>query len=187
MARNDSMSSSSRRAWFSCASRPVSLSSRRRKWPGLDDLRADPQAVAVVGRLELDLLDVEAALVQPLQPLLEPVALVGAEVLLGHQLVPDALVLRGDLRRELERVVDLEVAELRLEVEQLAGDVLLRDARGRAAAGRRSAGRAARRSRRRRRTRRACARRVGRACSRASSRPSRTRRGAGARAGSRAR
>ena len=29
-ARNDSMSSSSRRAWFSCASSPVSLSSRRR-------------------------------------------------------------------------------------------------------------------------------------------------------------
>ena len=44
----------------------------------LDDVRVEPQPVAVRRRVELDLLDVEAELVQPVQPLVELVALVGA-------------------------------------------------------------------------------------------------------------
>src|SRR4029453_9733459 len=41
------------------------------------------------------------------------------------ELVPEALVGGPRLLRELERVAEAEVAELRREVEQLAGDVLL--------------------------------------------------------------
>ena len=46
----------------------------------LDDVRVEPQPVAARRRFELDLLDVEAELVQPVQALLDLEALVGANV-----------------------------------------------------------------------------------------------------------
>ena len=46
---------------------------------GLDHVRVEPQAEALGDALELDLLDVEAELVQAAQPLLDPVPLVRRE------------------------------------------------------------------------------------------------------------
>ena len=94
---------------------------------GLDDARVQPQPVAVLAGDELELVDVEAELVQPVEPLVDPVARVVAERLLARQLVPERLVARDELgRRLLRRELALAV-ELRLDVGELARDVLLRD------------------------------------------------------------
>ena len=71
---------------------------------GLDDARVQPQpVVAVLAGDELELVDVEAELVQPVQPLVDPVAGVVAEDLLARQLVPQRLVARDELGRRLLR------------------------------------------------------------------------------------
>ena len=69
--------------------------------PGLDDARVEPEPVAVVVGDELELLDVEAELVQAVQALVDHVAAVGAEDLLARQLVPERLVAGDELRRGL--------------------------------------------------------------------------------------
>ena len=94
---------------------------------GLDDARVQPQPVAVLARDELELVDVEAELVQAVQPLVDLVARVVAEHLLAHQLVPERLVARDQLGRRLLRVELALAAELGLDVRELAGDVLLGD------------------------------------------------------------
>ena len=57
----------------------------------LDDARVQAQPVAVVACDELELVDVEAELVQPVQPLVDLVARVVGEELLARQLVPERL------------------------------------------------------------------------------------------------
>ena len=52
--------------------------------PGLDDARVEPQPVPVVAGDELDLLDVEAELVQTVQALVDDVAALRAEDLLAR-------------------------------------------------------------------------------------------------------
>ena len=95
---------------------------------GLDDARVEPQPVAVLARDELDLLDVEAELVQAAQPLVDPVARVVAERLLARQLVPERRRTRATSSAAVSSGVELALAaELRLDVHQLAGDVLLGD------------------------------------------------------------
>ena len=155
---------------------------------GLDDARVEAQPVALGHGLELDLLDVEAELVQAPQPLLDPVALVGSEDLLARELSPQRLVGAAQRERELARDRAPRAARRprpRRRAARPSGSP--RRSAGRARAGRARAARAARRSRRRRGRRRARPRRAGRACSRASSRPRRSRRGGGARAAGRAR
>ena len=93
----------------------------------LDDARVQPQAVAVVAGDELELLDVEAELVQAAQPLVDLVARVVAERLLARQLVPERLVARDELGGGLLRRELALAAELGLDVRELAGDVLLGD------------------------------------------------------------
>ena len=93
----------------------------------LDDARVKPEAVPLVGREELELLDVEAEVVQAVEPLVQPVALVGAEQLVADELVPEPPVAvhelgGGLLARRLERPPDLGGHVL-----ELAGEVLLGD------------------------------------------------------------
>ena len=94
---------------------------------GLETGRVDAQAVALVGGDEVDLLDVEAELVEAVHALVEQVPLAGRERDLAGQLVPEAFVAFAHLRRDGERVAALVRAERLLEVEQLAEDVLLGD------------------------------------------------------------
>ena len=144
--------------------------------PRLDDLRVEPQAAAACVADELHLLDVEAELVEPAQPVVDAVGLVRPEHVLARQLRPQRLVAAQHLRRRLERIEARGQAHLgRLEVEQLAGDVLLGDLQVVRALPVAQLRDAARPSRRPRGRPRACPRRGGRACSRASSRPRRTR------------
>ncbi len=69
----------------------------------LDDVRVEAQAVALRRRDELDLLDVEAELVQPAQALVDPEPLVGRERLLARQLGPERLVAARRSRRRSRR------------------------------------------------------------------------------------
>ena len=94
---------------------------------GLDDAGMEPEAVAVVGCEQLELLDVEPEVVQAVEPFVQPVALVGAEELVADELVPELLVAvhergGGLLARRLERP-----ARLGGHVLELAGEVLLCD------------------------------------------------------------
>src|SRR5207247_1216605 len=82
----------------------------------LDDVRAEAEGVARVGLQQLDLGGVEAELVETPKPFLEAVALVMREELLVHQLAPEALVAREHLRRELVRIVLVDVEQLAVEV-----------------------------------------------------------------------
>ena len=94
----------------------------------LDDLRMQQQAHLVARRDELDLLDVEAELVQPAQALLEAVALAEREHLVARQLVPQLVVRRSRTLAANSNGSSTDLAaELRREVVQLAGEVLLGD------------------------------------------------------------
>jgi len=62
---------------------------------------------------ELDLLDVEAELVEATQPLLQPLPLAGGEDLLRRQLRPELLVPRAHVDRELLRLGDDVALQLR--------------------------------------------------------------------------
>ncbi len=95
--------------------------------PGLDDVRVEREPVAAVGRVERDLLDVEPELVEAVQPLVQPVALVGPERLVARQLVPERRVTSDDLLAGLVRIDVRRQSDLGVDVEQLADDVLLRD------------------------------------------------------------
>ncbi len=97
-SRKSSMSSSSRRAWFSCASRPVSRAAGAGGGPGRR-LRPDPQPIAAVDRLELELVDVEAPLVQPVEPFRQSSRVTDRELLLSRQLLPEPLVLASTSAR----------------------------------------------------------------------------------------
>src|SRR6266550_665103 len=88
--------------------------------PGFDDPRAETEAIAGVRPGDLHLRGVEAELVQTLEPLLEPEALVGREHLLVRQLAPEPVVAREHVLGELERV-------LAADVEQLAEEILARE------------------------------------------------------------
>ena len=93
----------------------------------LDDTRVQPQLVAVVARDQLELVHVEAELVQTVQPVVDLVARVVAERLLPRQLVPERLVAGDELGGGLLRGQLALAAELRLDVGELAGHVLLGD------------------------------------------------------------
>ena len=70
------MSLSSRRAWFSWASSPVRANSSRRWWPGSATRVVSLQPAAAARVVDqLDLVDVEAELVEPADPLGDPVPL----------------------------------------------------------------------------------------------------------------
>ena len=99
----------------------------------LDDARVQPQPVAVVAGDQLQLVHVEAELVQTMQPVVDPVARVVAERLLPRQLVPERLVAGDELGGRLFRRQLALAAELGLDVGELAGHVLLGDHRGRGA------------------------------------------------------
>ena len=90
----------------------------------LDDAGIEAQPVAVVARDELELLDVEAELVQPVQPLVDPVARVVGEELVAHQLVPERLVARDGLPPSSGRQPRGRAPPRR---RRLAGEVLLGD------------------------------------------------------------
>ncbi len=94
---------------------------------GLDDVRVERDPVAAVGRLEGDLLDVEAELVQAVEALVELVAFVGTERLVARELVPQPVVPTDDLFARLVRVEVLGEPDFCVDVEQLADDVLLCD------------------------------------------------------------
>ena len=94
---------------------------------GLDDVGAQAQAVAVVARDELELVHVEAELVEAVQPVVDLVARVVGEELVAHQLVPERLVARDEVGGGLLRPQLAVPAELGLDVGELAGDVLLGD------------------------------------------------------------
>ena len=94
--------------------------------PGLGDLGPQLEPVPVRRADQLHLVGVEAELVEPAQPLRDPVTLViRAEQLLAGQLVPQALVAPGQLGGDLQRV-QLRAEQLTgLEVEELAVNPLL--------------------------------------------------------------
>ena len=95
--------------------------------PELDHLRLDAHLVAVEVGHDVELVDVEAEVVEPLDPLLDPPHLVGAELLLDGQLVPQRVVA---LLEQLDDRVRLEVVVqglAGLQVEELGEDVLGRD------------------------------------------------------------
>ena len=94
---------------------------------GLDDLRLDPDPVAVEVGDDVELVDVEAEVVEPLDALLHPPHLRGRELLLGRQLLPQRLVAGLEHLDDLVRL-DLVAQRLAgLQVEQLGEDVLGRD------------------------------------------------------------
>ena len=95
--------------------------------PRLDDVGVEREPVAAVGRVERDLLDVEPELVEAVQPLVQPVALVGPERLVARQLVPERRVPGDDLLSGLVGIDVRRQPDLGVDVEQLADDVLLRD------------------------------------------------------------
>ena len=93
----------------------------------LDDVGVQAQPIAVVSRDELELVDVEAELVQAVQPVVDLVARVVGEELVPHQLVPERLVARDQVGGGLLRPQLVFAAELGLDIGELAGDVLLGD------------------------------------------------------------
>ena len=102
----------------------------------LDDLRVEPQAPAARIADELDLLDVEAELVEAAQALVDAVGLVGPEHVLARQLGPQRLVAARHLGGRLDRIQARGQADLRrLEIEQLARPRSPRRPAGRARAG----------------------------------------------------
>ena len=153
----------------------------------LDDPRLDPDLVAVEVGDDVELLDVEAEVVEPLDALLDPPHLARRELLLAGELAPQRLVAGLDQLHDLRRV-DLARRARRWPAGRAA-----RRRRSRSRPGRRSRAScrtgwaAARRSRRRRGRRRSRPRCGGRARWRARRRPSRTRRGGAARAARRGR
>jgi hypothetical protein len=89
--------------------------------PGLRDPGAQPQLVPVRGGDELDLVGVEAELVEPVQPLGDPAPLIpGIQDLLAGELLPQGLVARAQLLGDLERVDVVRQPLAGLQVEQLA-------------------------------------------------------------------
>ena len=90
----------------------------------LDDLRLDPDLLAVPVGDDVELVDVEAQVVEPLDALLDAPHLVGGELLGLGQLGPQRVV---PLLQHLDDVVRLHLVVERvagLEVEQLGEDVL---------------------------------------------------------------
>ena len=119
------MSLSRRRAWRSPASIPVLRNSFLESCPDLRDPGLEPQLVAVTGADQLDLVGVEAELVEPAQALGDPVPLlVGLQDLLAGQLLPQRLVPAPELLGDLHRVHVGREQLARLQVEQLAVDPL---------------------------------------------------------------
>ena len=92
---------------------------------GFRDPGPQPQLVPLPGADQLDLLGVEAELVEPVQALGDPVTLLlGAQDLLAGQLLPQRLIPPLELLGDLERV-DVGREQLaRLQVEQFAADPL---------------------------------------------------------------
>jgi len=90
--------------------------------PGLRDPGAQPQLVPLRRGDQLDLVGVEAELVEPVQPFGDPAPLVlGAQDLLAGQLLPQGLVAASQLLGDLERVDIVLQQPAGLQVEQLAG------------------------------------------------------------------
>ena len=102
-------------------------SSRCRWWPGSTTCGSSRSLYPPGRCVQLDLFDVEAEIVQAVQPLVDLVPLVGAERLLARQLVPERGVARDDLFSRLVRVEIRRQSDLGVDVEQLADDVRLRD------------------------------------------------------------
>ena len=91
----------------------------------LDDLGLDPDLVAVEVGDDVELVDVEAEVVEPLDALLDPPHLVGGELLLAGELVPQRVVPLARAARRCRAASTSSSSELAgLEVEQLGEDVL---------------------------------------------------------------
>ncbi len=118
------MSFSSRRAWASSTCSPVSPCSSRGVVAGLDDLGLDDDPVAVEVGDDVELVDVEPEVVEPLDPLLDPPHLAGREHLLRGQLGPQRVVPLRQQLHDLERLHVVVERVAGLEVEQLGVDVL---------------------------------------------------------------
>ena len=86
------MSLSSRRAWASSTCEPGERLQLALVVAELDDLGLDPDPVAVEVGDDVELVDVEAEVVEPLDALLDAPHLLGAELLLAGQLVPQRVV-----------------------------------------------------------------------------------------------
>ena len=93
----------------------------------LDDPRVKSKPVPLVGREELQLLHVEAKLVQAVETLVEPVPLVRAEQLVVDELVPEQPVAGDEPRARLLRRCGEWSAHLGRNVRELTGQVLLGD------------------------------------------------------------
>ena len=104
------------------------MCSRRRWCPGSTTCGLSRRLWPPASPDELHLLDVEAELVEAAQALVDAVGLVGPEDVLARQLRPQRLVAARHLGGRLDRIEARGQADLRrLEVEQLAGHVLLGD------------------------------------------------------------
>ena len=93
----------------------------------LDDARLEPHPVAVEVGDDVELLDVEAELVEPLDALLDPPHLLGGELLLLGELDPERVVALGQHLDDLVRLHLGVEGVAGLEVEQLGEDVLAAD------------------------------------------------------------
>ena len=106
---------------------PVSENSRRRWWPGVDDLGLHHHPRVAVVLVDLDLGDVVAQLVELAQPLLDPPPLVLAHGLRRGQQLPEPLVPLEHRDRGLQRVDRFRQQPGHLQVQQLAREVGLDD------------------------------------------------------------
>ena len=95
--------------------------------PERDDLGLDPDPIAGVVGDDVELVDVEAKLVEPLDPLLDAGRLCGRELLLRGQLAPQRGVPLPDLLHHLVRLDGRIERAARLQVEDLGEDVLAAD------------------------------------------------------------
>ena len=145
----------------------------------LDDLGLDADPVAVEVGDDVELVDVEAEVVEPLDPLLDPPHLVGGELLLRGELAPQRVVAARRAARRSRAASTSSLQRLAgLEVEQLGEDVLGGDREVVLPHAVATASTAARRSRRRRGTPRSRRRCAGTARWTATRRPRRSRPGA---------
>ena len=116
-----------RLAWFSPTSRPVSSISRRRWCPGVDHLGLHHHVRVAVHLVDVESGDVVAQFVEPAQSLLDPPPLVVAHGLRLGQLLPQPLVPVHHRDRSVHRVDRLREPPGHLQIQQLAGQVGLRD------------------------------------------------------------
>ncbi|OEI67477.1 hypothetical protein Cus16_2913 [Curtobacterium sp. ER1/6] len=91
--------------------------------PGVDDLRLDAHLRPALGRVDRELLDVEAERVEPFDAVVDAPPLLDVELLGPGELLPERPVLGDDPVRDVDGVGVLVEPPAGLEVEELARDV----------------------------------------------------------------